>query len=146
MGAPFKLTSLHFKSQQLPLQFLRLPHACTCTQLSAAQMLCIPWPFLPPLPALTPPQPRAVEIIIFYACHSSPHTDKDYERRTKLTCLQTCMSLSLCVHICGLIVLVCSGTIPLHANIAMQEHRHRRLGINIRMKFLSKTLGKARGV
>lgn len=134
-GAPFKRTSLHFKSQQLPLQFLRLPHARTCTQLSAAQILCIPWPFLPPLPALTPPQPRAVEIIIFYACHSSPHTDKDYEIHTKLTCLQTCMSLSLRVSICAQPALVCSATAPLHANSVMQEHRSRRLGFNIRLTF-----------
>lgn len=75
----------------------------------------IPWPFLPPLPELTPPQPRVVEIIIFYACHSSPHKDTAYERHTKPTCLQTfvwvsCMLLSLspvlsvCSHICAQLV------------------------------------------
>lgn len=104
-GAPFKRTSLHFKRQRLPLQFGRLPHTRTRTQLSAARMLCIPWPCLPPLPELTPPQPRVVEIIIFYACHSSPHTDTVYERHTKPTCLPTFVwarvsfSLSLCLHV-----------------------------------------------
>lgn len=143
-GSDFKRTSLHFKSQQLPLQLLRLPRARTSAQLSAAQILCIPWPFLPLLPALTPPQTRAVEIIIFYACHSSPHSDKDYERRTKPTGLQTGTSDSLHVRIYAQIVLVCSATIPLSADTVTQERR--RLGINIRLKFLSRTLGKARGV
>lgn len=103
-GAPFKRTSLHFKRQWLPLPFLRLPHRHTRTQLSVAQILYIPWPSLPPLPELTPPQPRVVEKIIFYACHSSPHTDTAYERHTEPTFLPTfvcvsCMSLSMFTYI-----------------------------------------------
>lgn len=107
-GAPFKRTSLHFKRQRLPLPFLRLPHTCTRTQLSAAQILYIPWPSLPPLPELTPPQPRVVEKIIFYACHSSPHTDTAYERHTEPTLLPTfvcvwCTSLSVSrIFLCSL--------------------------------------------
>lgn len=105
-GAPFKRTSLHFKRQRLPLPFPRLPHRRTRTQLTAAQILYIPWPSLPPLPELTPPQPRLVEKIIFYAFRSSPHTDTAYERHTEPTFLPTfgcvsCMSPSvyLSVHV-----------------------------------------------
>lgn len=103
-GAPFKRTSLHFKRRRLPLQFGRLPRTRTRTQLSAARMPRIPWPSLLPLPELTPPQPRVVEIIIFYAFYSSPHTDTVYERRTKPTCLPTFvwarLSLPFSVSLC----------------------------------------------
>lgn len=111
-GAPFKSTSLHFKRQWLPLPFPRLPRRRTRTQLSAAQILYIPWPSLPPLPELTPPQPRVVEKIIFYACHSSPHTDTAYERHTEPTSLPTfvwvsCVSPSALTYICVLLVFIC---------------------------------------
>lgn len=83
------------------------PHRRTRTQLSAAQILYIPWPSLPPLPELTPPQPLVVEKIIFYACHSSPHTDTAYERHTEPTLQPTfvcvsCMSLSSCIFVYSL--------------------------------------------
>lgn len=92
-GAPFKRTSLHFKRRDSHSPFLRLPRTRTRTQLSAAQILYIPWPSLPPLPELTPPQPRVVEKIIFYACHGSPHRDAAYERRSKPTSLRACHAL-----------------------------------------------------
>ena len=99
IGAPFKRTSLHFKRPWLPLPFPRLPRRRTRTQLSAAQILYIPWPSLPPLPELTPPQHWAVEKMIFYACHSSPHTDTAYERHTEPTSLpfrHVCVHAYLC--------------------------------------------------
>lgn len=59
------------------------------TQLPAAQILYIPWPPLPALPELTPPQPRLVGKIIFYACYSSPHRETAYERYNKPASLPT---------------------------------------------------------
>lgn len=121
-----KRSSLHFKSPQLPLPVSQTPtHARTCAQLSAVQILFIPWPFLPPLPALTPPQLRAVEIIIFYACHSSPHTDKDYKRWTKRSCLHVFLAPCSYLYADCFCVLSYDTLTCKHCNAGTQTHTIR---------------------
>lgn len=107
-GCAFQTHLIAFQTPVTPTPVSKTPthtHTRTRTQLSAAQILYIPWPSLPPLPELTPPQPRVVEKIIFYACHSSPHTDTAYERRTEpaflptfVCALCTCLSLSIYIY------------------------------------------------
>lgn len=81
--------------------FPRLPLRRVRTQLSAAQILHVPWPSLPPFPEPTPPQPRVVERMIFYACHSSPHTDTAYERHAEPTLLPTFVRAHVCRCVCA---------------------------------------------
>lgn len=87
----FQKHLIAFQTPATPTPISKAPTQ-TYTHARSCQLpkYCIsPGLLLPALPELTPPQPRLVGKIIFYACFSSPHIETAYERHSKPALLPT---------------------------------------------------------